>query len=268
MTRASLAWAPVLRRTKLDELPQLFNVLAGDMSLVGPRPEVPEFVERCRDDYAALLRVRPSITDPASLRYRDEAARLGEAVDPEREYVDRILPDKISMAKAYIDQQSTAYDLVLISRTLLDALGVRAEPRLTTRVDPVGLATGPLHRLITGQRVMVSGAGGSIGSELCHQILALHPASLVLFERYENSLSEVHKDLTDARPSAGLHACIGDVTDSQRINDVLRVHRPSIVFHAAAHKHVPLMEEKPVRGSQEQRSRYPPSRRSCRPRGC
>ena len=84
----------LLRKTKIDELPQLFNVLAGDMSLVGPRPEVRRYVEMFADDYAEILRVRPGITDLASIKYRDEAAILGQAADPEEEYVRRVLARK------------------------------------------------------------------------------------------------------------------------------------------------------------------------------
>src|SRR5262249_55066954 len=88
-----------LRKSKIDELPQLVNVLVGDMSLVGPRPEVPKFVELFRDDYAYVLTVRPGLTDPASVKYRDEAALLAGSSDPEREYVERILPDKIALSR-------------------------------------------------------------------------------------------------------------------------------------------------------------------------
>ena len=109
----------LLRKSKIDELPQLINVLVGNMSLVGPRPEVPRYVEMFRDDYAYILSVRPGITDPASVKYRDEAAVLAGSDDPEREYVSRILPDKIALARQYIDQASLTYDLRLIGLTFL-----------------------------------------------------------------------------------------------------------------------------------------------------
>jgi FlaA1/EpsC-like NDP-sugar epimerase len=92
---------------------------------------------------------------------------------------------------------------------------------------------------------MVTGAGGSIGSELCRQIAKLGPATLVMFERYENSLHAIRMELEDQGLSAGLYSIIGDITDSGRLNTILRTHRPEIIFHAAAHKHVPLMEENP-----------------------
>jgi len=109
----------VLRKTKIDELPQLFNVLKGDMSLVGPRPEVPRYVEMFRRDYDDILKVRPGITDLASLKYRDEAAVLGKAKDPEEEYIKRILPGKIRLAKEYVDKATIFLDLKILFQTIL-----------------------------------------------------------------------------------------------------------------------------------------------------
>jgi lipopolysaccharide/colanic/teichoic acid biosynthesis glycosyltransferase len=108
----------ILRRTKIDELPQLINVLKGDMSLVGPRPEVPRYVEQFRQRYETILRVRPGITDPASLKYRHESDLLAASADPEDEYVRRILPDKLRMAEEYIAASSLFTDFVLIARTV------------------------------------------------------------------------------------------------------------------------------------------------------
>jgi FlaA1/EpsC-like NDP-sugar epimerase/lipopolysaccharide/colanic/teichoic acid biosynthesis glycosyltransferase len=502
-----------LRATKLDELPQLFNVLRGEMSLVGPRPEVPRYVERFRDDFAGILAVRPGITDLASLKYRHEADLLARAADPEAAYVADILPDKIRLAKHYVAHASLALDAQVLWRTLLGlcapapalpregrggrrallqsllkhrralvvtihlgmivlanylafwlrfdgtipapmfalflqfllpliavraatfaplrlyeglwrytslwdlrniltgvaastalffvlvhvVLDVRAYPRsiylidaillvcgmasirLTRRLyadlartprdrrvliygagdagemvvrdmlrhpdsdyEPVGfidddaekygerihgipvlggradlprlvqkyapseilvalpgasraavrgvvsalesfnipiatvpslgdlrnglvtieqirrmkvedllerravdLDLGPLDELIRGQSVMVTGAGGSIGSELCRQIGVLRPAQLLLFERYENSLYQIATDLLDRSPSLPVLPLLGDITDRARVDNVLSIYRPSVIFHAAAHKHVPLMEVNP-----------------------
>jgi FlaA1/EpsC-like NDP-sugar epimerase len=115
---------------------------------------------------------------------------------------------------------------------------------LLTRA-PIGLDRRPLQQLIAGRRVLVTGAGGSIGSELCRQIAALQPAALVMMERYENSLHAIRLELEDQRQGFGLFPVIGDVTDARRVGSVLEEHRPDIIFHAAAHKHVPLMEENP-----------------------
>src|SRR5262249_7178416 len=87
-----------LRPTKLDELPQLWNVLCGEWALVGPRPEVPRYVDLFRAEYTEILRLRPGITDVASIRYRDESSLLDRAEDAERTYVERILPEKLKLA--------------------------------------------------------------------------------------------------------------------------------------------------------------------------
>ena len=108
-----------LRHTKLDELPQLLDVLRGAMSLVGPRPEVPRYVAlypaELRD---VVLSVRPGITDLASIEYRDEAAALARAADPEREYIEVVMPKKLALAALYVRTRTWAGDARLIWRTL------------------------------------------------------------------------------------------------------------------------------------------------------
>jgi lipopolysaccharide/colanic/teichoic acid biosynthesis glycosyltransferase len=108
-----------LRRTKLDELAQLFDVFEGTMSLVGPRPEVPRYVAL----YPAALRekvlsVRPGITDFASIEYRDESTLLARSADPERTYRELILPTKLALQARYVDRSGLGTDLVLIGRTV------------------------------------------------------------------------------------------------------------------------------------------------------
>ena len=115
-----------LRKTKIDELPQLINVLKGEMSLVGPRPEIPRFVELFRSEYAQILTVRPGITDLASLKYHDEPKLMSQFIAPEEEYVRSILPDKIRLAKEYIDRSSMLFDLSLMLRTLPKLFGFKA----------------------------------------------------------------------------------------------------------------------------------------------
>ena len=107
-----------LRRAKLDELPQLFNVIKGEMSLVGPRPEVAPFVEQFRADYEEILRVRPGITDEASIVFRHEDRALAQAADPQAYYVLEILPRKIALAKDYVRTMSLGRDLSILLRTL------------------------------------------------------------------------------------------------------------------------------------------------------
>lgn len=108
-----------LRKTKVDELPQLLNVLRGEMSLVGPRPEVRRYVDLFRRDYDEILSVRPGITDLASLKYRNEESSLGLAADPELEYVTRVLPDKIALAKEYVRRSSLLLDVSVIVQTVV-----------------------------------------------------------------------------------------------------------------------------------------------------
>ncbi len=116
-----------LRQMKIDELPQLINVLRGDMSLVGPRPEVRRYVELFRERYLTILTVRPGITDLASLKYRDESAILARSTNPEDLYVQCILPDKLVLAEEYVRRSSLGFDLVVIWKTLV-AVALRKHP--------------------------------------------------------------------------------------------------------------------------------------------
>jgi len=514
----------ILRKFKLDELPQLVNVLVGDMSLVGPRPEVPRYVEPLRSEYSEVLSVRPGITDLASVKYIDEASILACSKDPEEEYRNKILPEKLRLAKLYVRHASFRLDFAVIVQTLLRivnlpavvcevpewkasqqlpavslwarasssigkwrkliivlldvamiilancfafilrfdgsvpteeigrfqqtvlwlvgirgvtfalfglnesrrrytsiwdlqkilgavfastiifygwvymVLGIAGYPhsifvidsvllvgllagvRLPVRIlrekviyrkrkkvlvvgagdsgervvremktrseyrrqpigfvdgqvallnqrihgvrvlgtfgdlpdlvekykpeevvvavpdatpaflrdlvsqlepyevsiktlpgvnelmadestvsqirnislpdllprAPVNLSIGATKQMISGKRVLITGAGGSIGAELARQIVALEPDTLVLYERHENSLYTIHKELGDQELSFHVIPIIGDVTDARRLCTVLEEYRPQILFHAAAHKHVPLVELNPA----------------------
>ena len=108
-----------IRDRRLDEIPQLIDVLKGDMSIVGPRPEVPRYVAMYAPQVREkVLSVRPGITDPGALAYRHEAELLAKAEDPEREYVEVIMPRKLEQAMAYAERASVWTDLLLIGRTL------------------------------------------------------------------------------------------------------------------------------------------------------
>jgi len=109
------AW---LRDTKLDELPQLLNVVAGDMSLVGPRPEVPRYVELYSDAQRAILALRPGITDLASIKYRHESELLATAENPDETYVRVLLPDKLRINLAYAARADVWSDFLVILATL------------------------------------------------------------------------------------------------------------------------------------------------------
>lgn len=106
-----------IRKFKIDELPQLINVFTGDMSLVGPRPEVRHYVNYWTPEQMRVLDVRPGITDPASIRFRNENELLEKADDPERYYIDVIMQEKIKLYLEYVEKSSFWYDIKLIFQT-------------------------------------------------------------------------------------------------------------------------------------------------------
>lgn len=108
-----------LRKYKLDELPQLINVLIGDMSLVGPRPEVRKYVLMYTDEQQKVLRVRPGITDYASIEYADENTILGQATDPDKAYIEQIMPDKIQYNMKYINHRNVVEYFRIIFLTFI-----------------------------------------------------------------------------------------------------------------------------------------------------
>jgi lipopolysaccharide/colanic/teichoic acid biosynthesis glycosyltransferase len=122
----------LLRGTKLDELPQLWNVLLGEMSLVGPRPEVRRYVDRYTVEQRRLLALTPGITDPASLAFIDEELILAREPDPERAYIERIMPRKIQLNLRYAERATLATDVQTLASTLLALVHRRRESRLVT----------------------------------------------------------------------------------------------------------------------------------------
>ena len=112
-----------LRKYKLDELPQLFNVLVGDMSLVGPRPEVRKYVGLYTPEQQKVLKVRPGITDLASLEYFEESELLARSANPEQTYIEEVMPAKLKLNQRYIETQSLTTDLSIIFRTVQRIFG-------------------------------------------------------------------------------------------------------------------------------------------------
>lgn len=106
-----------IRRLKLDELPQLINVLTGDMSLVGPRPEVRHYVDYWTPEQMHVLDVRPGITDPASIKFSNESELMAQVDDPEKYYIEVIMQEKIKLYLEYVEKQGFWYDLGLILKT-------------------------------------------------------------------------------------------------------------------------------------------------------
>jgi len=115
----------IIRKYKIDELPQLINILEGDMSFVGPRPEVPFYVNMFTEEERAILSIRPGITDWASLWNPDEGAILAGSLDPEKTYVEKIRPEKIKLQLKYVRERSLWTDLEIIFLTLLKIVRLR-----------------------------------------------------------------------------------------------------------------------------------------------
>jgi lipopolysaccharide/colanic/teichoic acid biosynthesis glycosyltransferase len=127
-----------LRKYKLDELPQLLNVVKGDMSLVGPRPEVPQYVAMFTQEERQILTVRPGLTDLATLWNPDEGGALAGTDDPERAYLEMIRPRKIRLQLEYVRCRNLATDLWIIWQTVLVVLLRRRARPITTSVEPFG----------------------------------------------------------------------------------------------------------------------------------
>lgn len=117
----------VLRKYKLDELPEIFNILKGEMSFVGPRPEVQHYVEMFSDEEKAILSVRPGLTDWATLWNSDEGAVLAGSSDPEKTYLEKIRPEKIRLQLEYVRNRSFLTDISILVKTLA-AIIFRLEP--------------------------------------------------------------------------------------------------------------------------------------------
>ena len=111
-----------LRKYKLDELQQLINVFKGEMSLVGPRPEVPRYVKLYNEKQRKVLAVKPGITDLASIRYRDENELLGEAENPDEFYINTIMPDKLALNLEYINKNNIFLDIYIIFKTIIKCI--------------------------------------------------------------------------------------------------------------------------------------------------
>ncbi|WP_408955100.1 sugar transferase [Natroniella sp. ANB-PHB2] len=114
----------ILRKTKLDELAQLINVLKGEMSFVGPRPEVPKYVKHYTEEQRKILNARPGITDYASIEFSNESEILGIANDPEKTYINEIMPYKIKLNNKYLESISVLHDIKLIFLTFMKILGL------------------------------------------------------------------------------------------------------------------------------------------------
>ncbi len=258
-----------LRRTKLDELPQLFNVLAGDMSFVGPRPEVPAYGSAYAGRYQRILLAKPGITGPAQNMYAHEERLLAGRADSADFYAATILPRKLTLDLQYCGDVRFASDLKWIGLTIANLFAQSTALRQPPQAPPTGPAKATRFRetrmeeilgresievpnfenisapSYQGKRVLITGAGGSIGSELARQLLRLQPERIAILDKDENSIYELEQELRQRKPAAFVEPVVADVRDFARVRAIFCDFRPEIVFHAAAHKHVPLMELQP-----------------------
>jgi FlaA1/EpsC-like NDP-sugar epimerase len=203
----------------LDDDPEKRHRIIHGVSVIGAFDDLPRLIERHRPE--EVLLAMPG-TDPARLR------EIMRALAPFK------VPIKtIPKLRDIIDGNFELHQI-----RSLDVEDILAR-------EPVKLDPTPIRRLIRGRRVLVTGAGGSIGSELCRQIVGFKPATLVMLDRYENTLHAVRLELEAKHSKIGLHPVIADVTDAKRMRELFERYSPELVFHAAAHKHVPLMEENP-----------------------
>lgn len=112
----------ILRKSKLDELPQIINILKGEMSFVGPRPEVPKYIPNYSEGYLEILTVRPGLTDLASLEYIEESKLLGASDDPEKTYIEEVLPAKLDLQLEYVQKNSLGMDVKILVKTFFKIL--------------------------------------------------------------------------------------------------------------------------------------------------
>lgn len=312
----------VIRRLRLDELPQLWNILRGDMGFVGPRPPLRQHVDCAPDLFARVLADRPGLTGAATLRFHAREAAIlcacRDAHETEATYRARCLRQKARLDLAYARRRTLARDAAILwltlaalvwprrrpaqhgnarpgqpprgrhgpgkkplslacdTRGMTDAttppnplrpnpfrpLPVRArwrdgggrgdaprpEDLLDRRPDPEPLAgLAPCYR---GRSVLVTGAGGSIGTELCRHLIALAPRQLLLLDHSEEALWRLERALAPLAAAAGtgIAPVLASVTAAPPVQNLLRRHRVDMVLHAAAYKHVPMVEANPVAG--------------------
>jgi FlaA1/EpsC-like NDP-sugar epimerase len=198
----------------LDDQPRLAGGRVQDVPVLGNTDNLAETVKRQAIDLVIIA--TPAASDEQMQRIVERCEQSG--------VVFRTLPKLLDMAQP---------SLKTVREVAIDDLLGR---------EKVQLDWSNIAASLQGKVVMVSGGGGSIGAELCHQIARLDPAALVIFERYEFNLYQVEMRLRQAFPDLPLHLCLSDVCDDQAVRHCLRSHRPSVIFHAAAHKHVPLLQ--------------------------
>ena len=202
----------------IDDDPRKGGRRIHGLQVLGSRARLPEVVERTRPDEVLI-----AIPTASAATIRDSL----KALEPFEVQI-KTLPSLQALIGGRVGVSQIR--------------GLEVEDLLPRA--PVGLDNRRVKALIAGRHVLVTGAGGSIGSELCRQLATLRPSRLVLFERYENGLHAIATELADTLRVETVPV-LGDVTDRHRLDEILAEHRPELLFDAAAHKHVPLMESNP-----------------------
>ena len=203
----------------VDDDPNMRDQMVQGIPVLGTVAELPALARRTGAEVVLITIAAINRRSMQRILEICESARLQTKIIPK---VDEILEGRVKISQ-------------IRDVAIEDLLG-RASVVIENSVAPA---------VVAGKTILVTGAGGSIGSELCRQILALRPATLVLVERTENSLYEIHRELGAVAGEVRVVPAIADVCDPERMRDVFERHRPHAVFHAAAHKHVPMMEFNP-----------------------
>ncbi|MBM4021545.1 MAG: polysaccharide biosynthesis protein [Planctomycetes bacterium] len=206
----------------LDDDPALRQTRVAGLEVLG-----------CLDDVGFLVRkrnVQEVIVPSGYLSGRQFRALLTECTEAGAEL--KVLPG--------IDELLSG-DKVL-SRVQLRAVEIKD----LLRREPVQLDDSAIRKLVTGRVIMVTGAGGSIGAEICRQVIRYAPLKLLLVERSENALFLLQQEFARLQPQPAFEPLLADVTDEARLEQIMQLHRPEVIFHAAAHKHVPMMEWNPA----------------------
>ena len=203
----------------IDDNPNKWNRSIDGIPVVGGREDIPSMVKKYEVDQIMLA--IPSISKEDRKELIDICSKTGCELFS--------LPGIYQMTNGEVSLRK------LKPVAVEDLLGR----------DPIRVNMDEIFRYISGKRIMVTGGGGSIGSELCRQIAAHQPEQLVIFDVYENNAYDIQLELKKKYPEMNLEVIIGSVRDSRKIFKVFETYRPQIVYHAAAHKHVPLMEDSP-----------------------
>jgi FlaA1/EpsC-like NDP-sugar epimerase len=206
----------------LDDDPGMLHNRVAGLEVLGDIDSVGREVERRRVDEVMVR--SGSLTGRRFRKLLDTCTSAGSQV--------KVMPA--------IDELLAGHD------TTLHVKPRSVEIKDLLRREPVELDNDAVRQLIEGSTVMVTGAGGSIGSEICRQVLRFNPKRLLLVERGENALFLLEQELCRHEPRPPFEPLIADITDSARMDQIMTTHRPEVIFHAAAHKHVPMMEWNPA----------------------